>query len=174
MHCNSRQPDATQSLSALISSHMPVWTCSAYRLRSIKSYLFHIWCAGEQKEHSPPPGAVVIPAPATKLKLTYTTLHADRLLLKWLVTYHWPNTTSLTGFIPHSKYQIQWLSTTYIGSFQAPKSSMKSHIQTVSASKSRMQCDRAVCSDTVLRSSWQEWRYKLVCNTFIIQLQAFK
>ena len=27
--------------------------------RQLKSYLFHIWCAGEQKEHSPPPGAVV-------------------------------------------------------------------------------------------------------------------
>ena len=28
-------------------------------LRQLKAYLFHIWHAGEQKEHSPPPGAVV-------------------------------------------------------------------------------------------------------------------
>jgi len=27
--------------------------------RQLKAYLFHIWCTGKQKEHSPPPGAVV-------------------------------------------------------------------------------------------------------------------
>ena len=27
--------------------------------RQLKAYLFHIWCAGEQKEQSPPLGAVV-------------------------------------------------------------------------------------------------------------------
>ena len=27
--------------------------------RQLKAYLFHIWCDGEQKEHSPPPGTVV-------------------------------------------------------------------------------------------------------------------
>ena len=28
--------------------------------RQLKAYLFHIWCAGKQKEHSPPSGAVVV------------------------------------------------------------------------------------------------------------------
>ena len=32
------------------------------------------------------------------------------------------------GFLAHSKYQIQWLLRTYIGGFEAPKLSMKSHI----------------------------------------------
>jgi len=49
--------------------------------RQLKAYLFHIRCVDEQKEHSPPPGAVVaffvILAPDIKLPiylLTYLCL----------------------------------------------------------------------------------------------------
>jgi len=53
------------------------------------TYLFHIWCADEQKEHPPLPGAVmaffVILAPDTKLPtylLTYV-LILYRILIIW-------------------------------------------------------------------------------------------
>ena len=36
----------------------PEMTLHSFK-RQLKAYLFHIWCSGEQKEHSPPPGAVV-------------------------------------------------------------------------------------------------------------------
>ena len=59
--------------------------------RQLKSYLFHIWCAGEQNEHSPPPGAVVMFSwfwrRRQNCRLTYLVTYFTQLLDK--VKYSW-------------------------------------------------------------------------------------
>jgi len=40
------------------SRRRPEMTLHTFK-RQVKVYLFHIWCVDEQKEHAPPPGAVV-------------------------------------------------------------------------------------------------------------------
>ena len=51
--------------------------------RQLKAYLFHFWCIDKQKEHLPPPGAVV-PTYLLTYLLTYIVLGLGKVTIKSL------------------------------------------------------------------------------------------
>ena len=79
------QTHDTQENIHIRKQYTPAMTLHTFK-RQLKVYPFHIWCAGEQKEHSPPPGAVVA--------FSYVILAPDIKLQTCLLTYQ--NTKSCT------------------------------------------------------------------------------